>query len=159
MKHELIAKFEALTNLANENRSIGNTVATERKLTHHAFLIEMMYGVSYMDDDLNMYCMHKKHANADRCYSRIPLSEFSTEDQTYYRELYHSYITINKEINDLKAVMKDVLIGLTVIRMGNEDEATEDEEVIIEDLKFCEGLSFMVYSKTRLYVIPHEKFK
>lgn len=159
MKHELIQKFEALTRIANEHRNIRHKVAIQRQLTHNTFLIDKMYGVAYFETDLNMYCYYRPDTNSEHSYCRIPLSEFSTEDQSYYRELYHPYITIRKEIEDLHEVMKKELIGLSVIRLGNEDEASEDEEVVIDDLNFSDDLCIVIKGKTLDHVLPHGHFK
>lgn len=164
MRHTLISKFDTLIELSNAFRSIRHNVTSSRSLTHPEFLIDDVYGVSYEpeSDDLRMYCLYRANAIASSSYRRILLSNFSTEDQIFHRKSLSTYISLNKEIEALKDVIRKEFIGKTVIRLGCDDEASVDEKVEIIDLNFSEIISFVIESHTSealQHVIPHYRFK
>ena len=157
MIHPLIQKYEALWNLSDAFRSMHYQKVSERKMTHPTFITRDVYGVAYIHGEMIMYCYGHTVLNNNDRYIRIPLREFSTEDQNYHNEIHHSYIAIQKIMAELQTTLKTKFIGTTVIRMAKDDRP--EEECIIKDIVFGLELCIQIGTKTLDHVVPHKEFK
>lgn len=158
MKHVLIAKYDALVQMANIHRNMQHDKSVARQMTHRTFLVDKVYGVSHNGTSMTMYSYARVNEDSVPGYLRLSLDEFSEDDQSYQLEVQGSYIALCREIEALKEQIKDEFIGSTVIRLGIADEGTEDTEVEITDVNFDLELSFAIKGRTLTHVLSHRYF-
>ena len=160
MQHELIAKYDALMQMSNVHRNMQHDKSIARKMTHDNFLVDKVYGISFnVPSTLTMYCYARATEDSKSNYIRLPLREFTQDDQAYQLEVQGSYIALCRELEALKEQMRDEFIGKTVIRIGNPDEGSVDEEVVINEVNFDLQLCFAIKGRTLTHVLSHRYFK
>lgn len=160
MNHELIAKYDALMQMSNIHRNMQHDKSVARKMTHDTFLVDKVYGISFnVPSVLTMYCYARATEGSKLSYIRLPLREFTPEDQAYQLEVQGSYIALCRELEALKEKIQDEFIDKTVIRLGIEDEGSVDEEVVITGINFDLELCFAIKGRTLTHVLSHRYFK
>ena len=160
MQHELIAKYDALMQMANIHRNMQHDKSVARHMTHNHFLVDKVYGISFdVPSVLTMYCYARATEDSKSTYIRLPLREFTKDDQAYQLEVQGSYIALCRELEALKEPVRDEFIGKTVIRIGIGDEGSVDEEVVINEVNFDLELCFAIKGCTLTHVLSHRYFK
>lgn len=158
MKHVLIAKYDALVQMANIHRNMQHDKSVSRQMTHITYLVDKVYGVSYNGTGMTMYSYARVNEDATPGYIRLSLDEFSEDDQSYQLEVQGSYIALCREIEILKEQINDEFIGTTVIKLGIADEGSEDTEVEITGVNFDLELCFAIKGRTLVHVLSHRYF-